>query len=492
MGPAGRGWFAETERRLVDWVEQYLGPADSLDDCAQHLCATRMDRWLELQATRSWLRAADLRGILQMPTAVRWELLGVATMTGSGYVREPAVTELREAPAPRAVHYALPRCCDWVAPIRSVAVEVLRMHVPQLATHELAELVVSALPWLTRRLRPEAAEVADLLSRQLERPERLPQLRALRRADDRRVRLLATQATIDDVLADPDECRWLLRDPSVAVRMQVVHGLLAAPEAAQRVASDVMQNANVRVVARFAMACEPSLLEAHRDRLHRMACASRSVRRGIGRWALARLGERPEQRVREALERGDEVSPGALLCLRDGGRREDAALVAPYAEREDPSLRAAAIAAICGLAGIPLERLLELLCDEQRLVRKVAARAICALPRWRWATAVRAVVRRHPHARTEAFAALVKGAASMSWQALPDLLAAALHFPDRARCEDQLASWMDRNLLRGWRKPDAPTVTALRDVWPAWSEDPRSAEPRFADLASCVRPVLLR
>ncbi len=422
--------LAELAERLRREVSVYRGDA--------------IARWRELSPAACGRIAAAPDG---------WPLLAVATLHGSGYVREAAVAGLAAAPRPEALRVVLARVNDWVPEVRAAARAALQ---PYLAIG-FASAWVDALGQvaaLARATRDDHAALLDEVHALLARPEVEAALYAGLAAPDAgtrrhcaRVLIARSRAALDRVFASRDPA---LR--SLAIDAAIAAGALD-PALRDRALRDPVQA--VRRVAVVHALAAGALDAARVDAL--LFDRGTDIRRLARAW----IARHQPGRVIAASYRAALDDPAhlrlALRGLGECGHAEDlATLVAHLAHPAAPIRRTA----IDGLAAFgdraPAAPLVPLLADPVPSVGRAAVAALRMTPDL--IPAVWAIVEGGAaHAASRAATCFAR---LDTWPALVQLCDLVPRAPEA--CTAELAGWLGRHQRGFGSRPGAAALAQVR------------------------------
>lgn len=404
------------------------------------------------------------------------DLLGLASMHPSGYVREAALKRLAERDDGTEIPYLLVRANDWVAPVREAALAALRARLrPGYARHLVRSLpLVARLADCSRY--DHAPLVADILGRLRDAESRPALLEGLSSAD-RAVRRACFRLAIEAVdLPLPEFLGGILRkdDPTLrlwaartaAARLAVEDFLELVPVMRRDRFMPVRREALLGLVERSPDPAGPALRAALLD-------PNASIRE-VARHYLGKSGGFDARAYyREAVRSGTpDALPPALAGLGETGSGEDAESVVPWLNYPGTKIRRVAVRALGRLDGdARVGDLLRALEDERSSVGRAAREALrgrvhlVAGDRL-WGVFVRA---RRPHVRRHVLPLL---AGLGKWESLPYLIAAcSADEPEVAsRAQGYLGDWIGR-FNRSFVKPSPEDVrraeTALEASGPA-------------------------
>ena len=496
----GLRWYL-ARARSVDGMANLLAEVLALPDgllppvaahVARELRRAPPQDWLQQFGRRIELARERARRIDLLPADDRTELWALASFAANGFVRQLACERLAAAAEPRGLLPLVLRTGDWVANVRAAALVACEQVLPGCSLRQVLAVYAIVGDWLDRRDHAEMRAIAARLDAALRAPQR--------------------RADVRDLLLDPavTERRFLLQrvlpDLEVATLRAVLtaHGDVGMREAvAVHVATTgavqdelvdaILRDRSSRVPSRFVLALPGVAVARLAPRLVPLCSSTRTTVRRVTAAALARAGVEPAAEARRRLAAcavaAARPDPGVVLCLGECGRAADADLVRTWAHDGDERLHAAVLEALGRLEGpVWIQTALEALAGGPPL-RRAAQNLLARLERWRWIEVVRELALAGGDASIPAFRLLVTQRRGVGWPAIPDLLLTILHRPPlRDRAWGLLHGWCQRNLTRGWLRPDAVTGAWLERAWSEW----RRQEPPVPPVAADTFPRLRR
>jgi HEAT repeat protein len=344
--------------------------------------------WLDLRARtlsewrREWYWSTEVTvpSVRSLPVSPA-SAAGLASLHHSGFVREAAVARLSASEDPLAIAFLLIRANDWVAPVRSAAVEGLEA---RLALGGAGPFV----PWLAlvdrlnglgrNRLRP----LADRIFAALALPEASESLREGCRSPSRGVRRRCIELVLAAGIADLGTIvRAGLEDPDPVIRTLVAKG------AAKALPWSELEPLLAPMLASTTPAARCAALDAlwtrrgatSKELLERALLDPHPYVRGTARWLLKGVeGFDAAAAYRDALPGVSTASlVGAIEGLAEVGTAADASLAAPYLVHPRARVRTAAVH-VLGAVGTKAHReaLIAALSDSSPRVSRAARQVL--------------------------------------------------------------------------------------------------------------------
>lgn len=427
--------------------------------------------WMRLDASlrSSWIKPIDVAKLERLPPDDAVEMLGVATLSASGYTRETALLALGRLGHPRAVPYVLLRLRDWVEQVRQAAVTALRALMDRDVASQLIEYHV-----LIERLRIVQRVDLSGLEAEIRARLRAPSSRAALEsglAAERAVtRLFCFRLLEDELRLQPSMIDRALDDSDPMVRSWIA-GKVARGEldVADEVFRSLLCDKDSRVSTTMIRALAPEHVASCRADLIELAMADLRAVRESARFVLSRaesIDFAAICRSRLESESRAAIRPGWVACLGETGDANDFERVVALLDHPCSRIRAAAVTAAGRFDRDRAASMVAgLLADSSGSVRRVVVVVLAgATPALWMATAYDILRSGSERARTAALNALI---ARGSWDAVPPLLHALRADSDevRDRAWRGIYDWQRRHGPHGWIKPSAECRAEIARVW---------------------------
>jgi hypothetical protein len=353
----------------------------------------------------AWMSSSEVTPERLDAIAGRVTALGIASLHGSGWVRERAVRLLADSDDALAPAFLLLRANDWVDPVRQAAIESLERRLADRGVDELVphlELVFrltdvrrNDLRGLTARVEQELASPEAAAS--LQRACGEGTARARRRCLD-----LALRARTFDVrftlLASLDD-----RDRSTRVAAAHAAGSVFAGEELRALLRR-LRTSRVSALRRAALEVAAERVQSElRDLAEGLLLDADAAVRAAARRHLRTTAAPPDaaSRYRTALAQRPERLAAAILGLGETGAPADAALVEVHLLDDRARVRSAAVSALGSLAAADHRSdFIALIADPSPRVARAACDVLLRLPAVELSLLVEAAVRgEHPSQR---------------------------------------------------------------------------------------------
>ena len=353
------------------------------------------------------------------------EMLGVATLSASGYTREAALHALGRLGHPRAVPYVLLRLGDWVEQVRQAAVATLRALMDRGVASQLIEhhYLIEHLRVVQRvELSSLDAEIRERLQAASSRTALESGLAAERAA----TRLFCFRLLDDELRLQPSVVERALGDRDPVVRSWIA-GKVARGEldVADEVFRSLLCDKASRVSTTMIRALAPEHVASYRAELIELAMADARPVRESARFVLSRaesIDFAATCRSRLDSESRDAIRPGWVACLGETGDASDFERIVTILDHPRSRVRAAAVTGAGRLAydrAAPM--VVSMLADSSGHVRRAAVGALSEAAPARWTSTAYETLRSGPE-RGKA-AALSALTARGSWDAVPTVVA---------------------------------------------------------------------
>lgn len=458
----------------VEWLVR-AGDSDRAE--LGHLLADLMRKvgphdWTRLYASfRSpWIKPGDVAKLERLPADDAVEMIGVATLSASGYTREAALHALGRLGHPRAVPYVLLRLGDWVEQVRQAAVTTLRMLMDRGVAGELIEH-----HYLIEHLR--VVQRVDLSSLDAEIRERL-QAASSRTALESGLttarsatRLFCFRLLDNELRHQPSLVERALGDSDPVVRSWVA-GKVARGEldVTDEVFRSLLCDKASRVSTAIIRALVPEQVASYRAELIELSMADARPVRESARFVLSRAESIDFAATCRSLLESESpylIRPGWVACLGETGDASDFERIVSLLDHPRSRVRAAAVTAAGRLdrdRAAPM--VVRMLADSSGHVRRAAVVVLADATSTLWTSTAYDTLRSGSE-RAQA-AALNALTARGSWDSVPPLLHALLADSDevRDRAWQGIYDWHRRHGSHGWIKPSTECRAEISRVWP--------------------------
>jgi HEAT repeat protein len=376
-----RRFFTSTDAEEIHQIVSELNPNDlaALDQ--------RSREWSEYSYyhLNSWqfLSPADVGRLAKSKFAT--SLVGLVSFHHSGYVREAAVNELAAQSTGKELPFLLIRLNDWVVQVRTVAERAVRQRLsPKYAPHFLSNIsLVSRLQMCGRLEKQLVDDVFGLLKR----PECEESLRACMTSNDRMIRRIGFQLSIE---SNRGACtvalQQMMADPDALLRLLAVRQILPriTPDDLLSVIEPMLKDPFMPVRREALWTLTVRRPDVARNPIRRALLDSHVSMREAARRYL-QIADVAEARAfyAETLKRCAEASfLGAICGLGESGNASDVCLLSDHFISPRTRIRAAAVYAV-GKLDAPgnLDRLFGFLSDIKPSVSKQAMKALIPIAR---------------------------------------------------------------------------------------------------------------
>lgn len=275
-------------------------------------------------------------------------LLGVASLNGSGYVREAALSALGQIGAPQSLPFVLLRLADWVGPVRQRAHEALKLVLPVVTVRE----VVRHYHLVDRLVRAERVDLSHIwaeIADWLRAPERRAELTACSDDAELKERLFCWRVREPELRECPELADELVADRLVDIRLWALRHIDWARQPGERLTrllQDKASRVRFRALRAFPEAAWHKVQGAVFESLFDPAPGPRA----LARFLLSKHGDKNlGEHYRERVGAGSPVEAGAIAGLGETGNKSDFELVEPFVGDPKPKVRAAALSALSKL-----------------------------------------------------------------------------------------------------------------------------------------------
>ena len=249
------------------------------------------------------------------------QLLGIASLNSSGYVREKAVRELGRLKHIHGLKFVLLRLSDWVLPVRSVATEVINSYLDTVYIDELLKQL-SIIDWLLNVKRVDLVETHTRIIGFILKQEFSDEFyNKIKRLDDK-TRLHYYKNLFRCTKPSKEQLSKIVKDKNFLIRLEVLKQVsLIDPEAQKQLiaASLTDKSARVRVNALYATKpYNPAFNNEIKNLLSDQSAPVREVSRHLLKSKNADFAEIYRQRINKK-----QFLSGSLIGLSEVGTDED-------------------------------------------------------------------------------------------------------------------------------------------------------------------------
>ena len=427
---------------------------------AQLMKKVRLDERTALYESCSHfpITSRHVRALASFEPDVAAELLGVASLNRSGYVRQAALEELASLATPRALPYILLRLGDWVPQVRAAA----DLALTGILRPDLAPALLDQRRLIDAMARVERVDLSGVRQRIftfLLRRECRAELDKQLVSPDQEMRLFGYRVFGEELAARANIIERAVNDPHLGIRRWITRYILdAEPPEMLKWLEVLLRDSCARIRTDIIRRIPGDMLPAFREVIQEQIFADSPSLRSAARFLLRQHGRTDfSAQYRNRIRQADlqDVQPGWIAGLGETGQESDLDLVESHVSHSRPRVRAAAIRAAVRLnRPRTIGHAVKALDDSSGKVRRVAVSVLVAEHSPQTSGQARYVLR---HGSPKGQLAALKVLANRSgWEALPDVLT-ALAVGDERLCAfawARLAKWYTRHFREGWIKPD--------------------------------------
>ena len=325
-------------------------------------------------AERSWrnLKPTQVSALRTSPAA-RTSILGVASFSPSGYVREAAVHELARIEDGSEIPFLLLRANDWVATVRGVANVALRSRFVASRFHDFARNAYLVLR-LAECGREKHDDILEWFTGQLIGIEHEAEFLQIVRGPNRWLRRRCFRRAIEREGSHQNRLARIGLDASdVVLRFQSARQVrLSFPESELADALCKMEQDRFMPVRREALLARVEQQPDQAAEFLEKALLDRSASiRELARFYLGKIGRTDLAQVyRHMLPQNQEIG---LMGLGETGDANDVPLAVPFLQHSKVAIRVAAVRLVANLGGENfIDDLLTALQDQSKKVALAA------------------------------------------------------------------------------------------------------------------------
>jgi len=249
------------------------------------------------------------------------QLLGIASLNSSGYVREKAVKELARLKNADGLKFILLRLSDWVVPVRKAATKAINSYLDTAYIDELLKQL-STIDWLLNVKRVDLTEthsrIIEFILKQDFSDEYLSKLKQL----DDKTRLHYYRNLLKHTKPSKEQVTRIFKDKNFLIRLNVLKQLsLFETEFQKELITASLQDKSARIRITALYATKPYSPDFDNKINNLLSDQSASVRE-LCRHFLKSKGFDFAEVYRERIKRGQFLS-GSLIGLSEVGTNDD-------------------------------------------------------------------------------------------------------------------------------------------------------------------------
>ncbi|MCB9231617.1 MAG: HEAT repeat domain-containing protein [Bacteroidia bacterium] len=301
-------------------------------------------------------------------------LLAIASLNGSGFVRERAVEMLSVSGDPKAIQFLIYRMADWVSSVRQAALLGLTNYRKPEFLGALVENL-ELLDWIQEVERVDLSRFYTAMMNFITRQNRAYVLDHFTEYPDK-LRIILASYMARDLGEGTREIELFMQDRHFQIRMLVLdHFGKLSPENTGRLLHD--KSASVRLQALYRLKNSPEFEALIRNYLADSSAAIRNFARFSLKLTRPQYAEIYQENLRQNLQ-----IEGSLWGLAEVKALESASLVAGFLQHEKARVRKMALLALIKLDEEKAFSLaLENLDSNQPGLRNVAIEFLAGMPR---------------------------------------------------------------------------------------------------------------
>ncbi len=405
----------------------------------------------------------DVADLSSHPESLAVHLLGVASLTSNGYVREAALTALGGLETPEALRYIMLRLSDWVPVIRDLAHTLVRNRINERHVGVIIRDLV-LLEWMDRIRRADLSPIKDEILSFFRDGNARAQLIKLLDHDDYMARLRCFSILENEFAQNDEVVERAMKDSELAIRLWIAKRVRSIDEHKAVSRLEIMlSDRSARVRATALAQVDESLWPVLGESVMPLLFSKSASSRDWSQYLVSKHGGADLVTLyRERLAHGKEASAGALFGLAETGDETDREAFVLYLDHPASSMRQAALLGIARLGtDSDSGHLVDALGDATKKVRNLAQALIIRKKRYGVLLKVRALLRDPKLVdRTQAFMVVIDYG---GWEALDDLLWLLVrgqeHFP--LTIQEALLQWTQRSATL-YKKPDPELLRSIK------------------------------
>lgn len=319
----------------------------------------------------------SLAFLLKYPENLSVHLLGIATLSSNGYIREKALRILSGITSSDAVPYVLLRVYDWVEPIRMIACHVLR----ETLTATNIDVFITNFYLIDKMkniLRVDLNIVRGEVFSFLKDESVIEKIKANLRHPNIKTRLFCYSLLEDRLSADKDIVDSAVMDKSFEVRLWLVGAINKLNVNQQHeVIKVLLCDRSARVKVAVLRNKQETVCHEFQKYILELACDEQTSPREAARYIAksSQLIDDFADFYRERIR--NRPSGGAILGLGETGGLNEYNIISEFVLSDDPRIRCAAMIAMWRLSNdASVEYILSCLEDNIPRVRKIAKRLL--------------------------------------------------------------------------------------------------------------------
>jgi len=256
------------------------------------------------------------------------QLLGIASLNSSGYVREKAVNELIRLKNPEGIKYILIRLSDWVAPVRKAAEEGIMSFLEIAYIDELLKLL-PFIDWLLDVKRTDLTEIHNRIVRFIVSQEFSNDFVNKIKSLEDKIRFRFYRNFFKQINPNEGQINKIATDSNFLIRLEVLNHLSVFDAGFQKeLITNFLQDKSTKIKVKALYASKP--YDPYFDDIinHLLSDESASVRE-LSRFLLRIKVVDFIKLYRERISR-NQFLPGSLIGLSEVGTIEDLPIFEKY------------------------------------------------------------------------------------------------------------------------------------------------------------------
>ena len=416
-------------------------------------------QWTQLYSSFSYIdiyKTKQVDVLSQFPDSMAVELLGVASLNASGYIRQDAIKALKKCKSSRKIPYLLLRLADWVPQVRDAALKA----VSECFKEKYAESFLGytyILDWMARVERVDLTQIRNQIIECVISSSKQNLYRALE-SSDANVRLFSFDALFRKESDNAELIQKGAKDLNPRIRWRAFKQVLEQQNTLMSHISLFLVDSSPQIRSAAMMAIpENQWLEYSEQVFQNIFSNSPSIR-NTSRFLMKKHGVTSfADEYRSRLKYGM-ITPGILSGLAETGEKDDFNIILPYCSNPKSKVRSAAIAGLYRLKSkeaIPY--LIEALKDLNSRVRRISVSLLCKDSHFD-DDLVRKVLK--DEMATSRIAALKVLCYSARWEALGDILSVVSDTQVEVRelAWSKYVWWYLKRSANNWTKPTESTL----------------------------------
>lgn len=434
---------------------------------AQLMKKVKRHEWTRLYASFQYIRVfvKHLDTLANFPKHIAIELLGVASLNSSSYVRQEAVRRLSTIALPRAIPYVTLRLADWVDPVRETALTTTY----NFLRTDLAKEYINywyLIDWMSGVKRVDLSGVRQDIIDSLFSGESCSEALGFLDDSDPSCRLFCLKAVEDKLFADTELLEKARVDKAPHIRLWLARRVIESDQIeAKQLLEPLLMDRSPRVRTVVMMALVSDNWNDIRERISEMIYDDSPSVRETARYLLRQhdLSEFAPL-YREKIKTAEQIRPGLICGLGETGNAEDSTLIEEFIGHHRAKIKAAALSAMGRIAPAQAGPIaVELLDDISSRPRRVAVSVLGKLKDFSLMERVKYVIEKSSFKGKRASLHVLLD--YNCWQSLLSILGML------SRSEESLEElgwrafdrWHTRWFIRSWNNPNAEDISAIKE-----------------------------